>query len=312
MTAVSSPQETDVKVKKRSPFLEAALPFIIGGSSGCVATCCIQPIDMVKVRIQLADSSSGVKPTPYRIAKAIVAQGRVLDLYSGISAALARQVVYGTSRLGLFFTFEDMLTKRAQSSGRKSINFGERALAGLAAGGLGAAIGNPTEVALIRMQSDGMLPAAQRANYRSVFDALARIVRNEGFTTLWSGAYPTIIRAMSTNFGQLAFFSESKHQLSQHTSLSEQNKSLAASAIAGFFASFFSLPFDFVKTRLQKQKRSPDGSLQYKGMFDCFVKVTKEEGVFRLYRGFTTYFFRLAPHTMITLVIADKLKLLVS
>ena len=212
----------------------------------------------------------------------------MLDLYSGLSAALARQVVYGTSRLGFFFTFEDMLKKRAEWSGRKSINFGERAIASLAAGGLGAAIGNPTEVALIRMQSDGILPANQRANYRSVFDALARITRNEGVATLWSGAFPTIIRAMSTNFGQLAFFSESKHQLTQHTRLSEQNKSLAASAIAGFFASFFSLPFDFVKTRLQKQKRAPDGTARYKGMFDCFMKVAKDEGVFRFYRGFTT------------------------
>ena len=44
---------------------------------------------------------------------------------------------------------------------------------------------------------------------------------------------------MATNFGQLAFFSESKHQLSLHTALSEQNKSLVASAVAGFFAAFF-------------------------------------------------------------------------
>ena len=27
--------------------------FVIGGLSGMIATCCIQPIDMIKVRIQL-------------------------------------------------------------------------------------------------------------------------------------------------------------------------------------------------------------------------------------------------------------------
>ena len=297
MSAGSATQGSAPAVKRRSPFVEAALPFVIGGSSGCVATVCIQPIDMVKVRIQLSDNRSGTKQTPFGVAREIVKNGRVLDLYSGLSAALARQVVYGTSRLGFFFTFEDMLKQRAAASGRSSINFAERAGAGLAAGALGAAIGNPTEVALIRMQSDGTLPANQRANYRSVFDAVSRIVRSEGVATLWSGAYPTIIRAMATNFGQLAFFSESKHQLSQHTTLSEQNKSLVASAIAGFFASFFSLPFDFAKTRLQKQRRAPDGSLQYKGMLDCFVKVAKDEGILKFYRGFTTYFFRIAPHT---------------
>ncbi len=33
---------------------------------------------------------------------------------------------------------------------------------------------------------------------------------------------------------------------------------------AGFFASFFSIPFDFIKTRLQKQQKLPDGTLPYK------------------------------------------------
>ena len=69
MAAVNAPKEASLTTKKRGPFLEAALPFIIGGSSGCVATCCIQPIDMVKVRIQLADSSSGVKQTHFGLRK---------------------------------------------------------------------------------------------------------------------------------------------------------------------------------------------------------------------------------------------------
>ena len=145
------------------------------------------------------------------------------------------------------------------------------------------------------MQSDGLKPAAARANYTSVIDALVRISKNEGVTRLWAGAYPTVVRAMALNFGQLAFFSEAKTHL-RHTSLSTRNQTLTASAIAGFFASFFSLPFDFVKTRLQKQTRAPDGTLPYKGMFDCFAKVAKDEGLLRFYRGFGTYYVRIAPH----------------
>ena len=80
----------------------------------------------------------------------------------------------------------------------------------LPAGGLAAVVGNPADLALIRMQSDGLKPAAQRANYTSVIDALARISKNEGVARLWAGAYPTVVRAMALNFGQLAFFSEAK------------------------------------------------------------------------------------------------------
>jgi solute carrier family 25 (mitochondrial oxoglutarate transporter), member 11 len=279
-----------------TPVMRAALPFINGGIAGMTATSVIQPVDMIKVRLQLAGEGvkTGPKPTPLSVTREVIAAGKVLDLYTGLSAGLLRQAVYTTARLGFFDTFMKSLTTRAEGQGRK-IGFAERAGAGLTAGALAATVGNPADLALIRMQSDGLKPKAERANYRSVFDALIRISKNEGVFALWNGCSPTVVRAMALNFGQLAFFSEAKNQL-KDTSLSPQAKTLTASAVAGFFASFFSLPFDFVKTRLQKQTRKPDGSLPYRGMVDCFQKVAREEGLLRFYRGFATYYVRIAPH----------------
>ncbi|KAI7062715.1 hypothetical protein KC352_g3708, partial [Hortaea werneckii] len=54
----------------------------------------------------------------------------------------------------------------------------------------------------------------------------------------------------------------------------------------------------------------PDGKLPYKGMFDCFGKVMREEGPLRFYRGFSTYYVRIAPHAMVTLIVADYLNFL--
>jgi len=107
------------------------------------------------------------------------------------------------------------------------------------------------------------------------------------------------VRAMALNFGQLAFFSEAKMQLKGKTGMSGMQQTLTASAVAGFFASFFSLPFDFVKTRLQKQQKGPDGRLPYKGMADCFGQVARDEGLGRFYRGFGTYYVRIAPHAYV-------------
>lgn len=146
------------------------------------------------------------------------------------------------------------------------------------------------------MQSDGMKPKAERANYRSVFDALIRVSRAEGIRGLWSGSYPTIIRAMSTNFGQLAFFSESKSLMQKHTQLSFQSQSLIASSIAGFFAAVFSLPFDLVKTRLQRGAKK-GAAPEYKGMVDCALQVLRREGPLAFYTGFGPYFLRIAPHS---------------
>lgn len=280
-----------------TPYMKAALPFLNGGISGMVATTVIQPVDMVKVRIQLAGegTTGGPKPSPVAVARQIIASGKVLDLYTGLSAGLLRQAVYTTARLGCFDTFMGRLTARAKAQD-KTVGFKERATAGLAAGGLAAMIGNPADLALIRMQSDGLKPLAERKNYKSVIDALSSIAKSEGVGALWAGAAPTVARAMALNFGQLAFFSEAKAQLKQNTDWSPRAQTLSASAVAGFFASFFSLPFDFVKTRLQKQQRGPDGKLPYKGMVDCFTTVAKKEGVLRFYRGFGTYYVRIAPH----------------
>ncbi|KAF2860534.1 mitochondrial 2-oxoglutarate/malate carrier protein-like protein [Piedraia hortae CBS 480.64] len=291
----------------RTPVMQAALPFINGGTAGMVATTVIQPIDMVKVRLQLAGEGikSGPKPTAFSVAKDIVASGKTRDFYTGLSAGLLRQAIYTTARLGFFDTFLKGLISRAEKRSSK-VGFGERATASIAAGGLAAMVGNPADLALIRMQSDGLKPPSERANYRNVLDALVRVSRNEGVYRLWAGATPTVVRAMALNFGQLAFFSEAKSRL-QSTSLNPQTQTLTASAIAGFFASFFSLPFDFVKTRLQKQAKSTSGTMHYSGMLNCFAKVMREEGPLRFYRGFPTYYFRIAPHAMVTLIVADYL-----
>ena len=159
-----SENEADEQRLLDHPLARTVRPFVIGGSSGILATCCIQPIDMIKVRLQLHGEGTrgGVRPTPFSVAREIVARGKFLDLYNGISAGLLRQVVYGTSRLGFFFTFEDLLKQRAERNGT-TYGFGQRAAASLTAGGLGAFIGNPVEVALIRMQSDGLKPLAEQA-----------------------------------------------------------------------------------------------------------------------------------------------------
>jgi solute carrier family 25 oxoglutarate transporter 11 len=42
-----------------------------------------------------------------------------------------------------------------------------------------------------------------------------------------------------------------------------------ASAVAGFFASFLSLPFDNAKTKIQKMKPDANGVMPYKNIFDA-------------------------------------------
>ena len=46
---------------------------------------------------------------------------------------------------------------------------------------------------------------------------------------------------------------------------------------------------------------------EYSGAFDCVKKIVKNEGVTALWKGFTPYFFRLGPHTILTFVFLEQL-----
>lgn len=74
-----------------------------------------------------------------------------------------------------------------------------------------------------------------------------------------------------------------------------------ASAVSGFFASACSLPFDFVKTQIQKMQPDATGKYPYTGSLDCAVKTLKSGGPFKFYTGFPVYCVRIAPHVMVKL-----------
>jgi solute carrier family 25 oxoglutarate transporter 11 len=78
--------------------------------------------------------------------------------------------------------------------------------------------------------------------------------------------------------------------------LLDQGQTLAAAAIGGFFAAFFSMPADFVKSSLQGQS-GQGNQRQYRSMWHCCVRVFGEEGPATFYRGFPAYFSRMAPHS---------------
>jgi solute carrier family 25 oxoglutarate transporter 11 len=55
---------------KKASSLDTMKNFAVGGLSGACATCVIQPIDLVKVRIQLASEAKG-NTSPFKVASSI-------------------------------------------------------------------------------------------------------------------------------------------------------------------------------------------------------------------------------------------------
>ena len=113
--------------------------------------------------------------------------------------------VYGTARIGLHRKISDELLERNEW---RPISFAMKLFSGMLSGAIAVCIGTPFDVALVRMQSDSMRAVAERRNYKNVFDALKRIVREEGAGKLYSGLLPNVLRGMSMNAGMLACYDQ--------------------------------------------------------------------------------------------------------
>lgn len=136
------------------------------------------------MRLQLfATQNPGVpKPSFVSILSTLVKEEGILAAYSGLSASLMRQAMYGTARIGLFRSFSDYLSEQKHGA---PITFVEKTGAGLLSGAIAVCIGTPCDVALVRMQADSMKPVDQRRGYKGVFNAFRRIAAEEGFGKLY-------------------------------------------------------------------------------------------------------------------------------
>lgn len=70
-----------------------------------LATCVIQPIDMIKVRIQLKSEKmgKGAKISPIGVAREMLSNGKGIgQFYKGLDSALIRQITYTTTRMGIY------------------------------------------------------------------------------------------------------------------------------------------------------------------------------------------------------------------
>jgi len=276
---------------------------VFGGVSGMIATTCIQPIDFVKVQVQIRSEMGEKNPNPIEIARKRIKEKGLLSLYRGLDSALMRQLVYTSIRFGLFYDIKDRIKK---SKGREA-NVFENTIASLTSGGIGSLAGNPFDVALVRMQADNNLPEKEKRNYKNVFDALSRIVREEGIAALWRGCLPTVARAMAMNFAMMTSFEEAKKIIGKYTKNNRLN-SVLSSCVAGFCGAFLSLPFDNTKTKIQRMKANAEGKMPYDGIIDCFKKSIKKEGFPKLWVGFSTFYVRVAPHAIISLLINEFLR----
>ncbi|KAI0990078.1 hypothetical protein GJ496_001837 [Pomphorhynchus laevis] len=265
-----------------------------GGAAGCMAVCFTHPLDTLKVNLQ---TQQKVEYGLIGVGKKVIRDGGVLALYKGLSAAILRQATYTTTRFGIY-----EVVKSYKKDG--GLTFFEKvSLAGMA-GFCGGFVGTPADLVNVRMQNDIKLPLDKRRCYKNAIDGMLRVYREEGVKRMWGGGLSASTRGMAMNIGQLAFYEQFKQMLISTVYFDDNlTTHFTASTMAGSVATLMTMPLDVTKTRLMN---APPGT--YSGIMACVADIGRN-GPAGFFKGFLPAFLRLAPHTILTFVFLEQLRL---
>lgn len=307
------------------------LPVLLSGMSVSCATACTNPLDVLKVRLQVvrpthARSGGPVHHAPSGMADAFVQLVRhegPLALWKGLTPSLVRAMCYGGLRLGLYQPILDALqssvvpggsvrggqgTERDGGGGRTA-DLSMKVAAGCASGSFAAALLNPTELVKTRLMADaraGTSTTATAAAPRGAAATLTAIVRAEGVGALWKGASMSMTRSAVLTASQCATYDEVKRLFMAATGATDGlGTHLCASMLTGLVTTTVTNPVDMIKTQLYMDKGGSAG-----GASGAMRMVLERHGPMGLMRGWSANYVRLGPQTVVTFIALERFRAL--
>ncbi|KAK4278029.1 hypothetical protein QN277_015929 [Acacia crassicarpa] len=283
------------------PYMKA----VSGSLGGVVEACCLQPIDVIKTRLQLDRSGNyrGIVHCGTTVART---EG-VRALWKGLTPFATHLTLKYALRMGsnaLFQSaFKDSKTGKISGQGRVLSGFGAGVLEALV-------IVTPFEVVKIRLQQQkGLSPDLLK--YKGPVHCARMIIKEEGVFGLWAGAAPTVMRngtnqaAMFTAKNTFDILLWKKHE--GDGKVLQPWQSMISGFLAGTAGPICTGPFDVVKTRLMAQNRVVGGELKYKGMVHAIRTIYAEEGLRALWKGLLPRLMRIPPGQAIVWAVADQI-----
>ncbi|KAI3974535.1 hypothetical protein MKX01_020307 [Papaver californicum] len=295
-------EEDEQKKMMRKP-IPPYMKAISGSVGGIVEACCLQPIDVIKTRLQL--DRNGVYKGISHCGNTVIKTEGVRALWKGLTPFATHLTLKYALRMGsnaMFQTaFKDRDTGKLSYQGRLMSGFGAGVLEALV-------IVTPFEVVKIRLQQQkGLSP--ELLKYKGPIHCATTIVRQEGILGLWAGAAPTVMRngtnqaAMFTAKNTIDVVLWKKHE--GDGQVIQPWQSMVSGFLAGTVGPVCTGPFDVVKTRLMAQNRSGN-DVKYTGMVHAIKTIFQEEGLRALWKGLLPRLMRIPPGQAIMWTVADQ------
>lgn len=168
---------------------------IAGGMAGGCQVIFTNPLEIVKIRLQIQGEAAKLEGAVKTGAAHIVRQLGVVGLYKGASACLLRDIPFSA----IYFTAYSHLKKDIFHEGYngKQLSFLETLGAAGIAGMPAAYLTTPADVVKTRLQVEAR---QGQTHYKGLTDAFVKINKEEGFKALFKGGPARILRS-SPQFG---------------------------------------------------------------------------------------------------------------
>lgn len=300
-----------------------ATHIIAGGTAGAMEALVCQPLDTIKVRMQLSRSgrAPGTKPRSFVATGAsIVRRETPLALYKGLGAVLSGIVPKMAIRFASFETYKGWLRDPETGQTKAQWIF----LAGLGAGVTEAvAVVTPMEVVKIRLQAQmhSLADPLDTPQYRNAGHAVYKIIREEGAVALYRGVSLTALRQATNQGVNFTAYQELKALAIrlQPDRASEGNavalpiyQTATIGLISGAMGPFSNAPIDTIKTRLQKASFAPDDTRSAVARIMGIAReMWAQEGVRSFYRGITPRVLRVAPGQAVVFAVYERVRAMV-
>ena len=292
--------------------------FVSGTSAGALSALALQPLDVLKTRLQVQDEVDARRARyagALRGARRIVVEEGVRGLYAGTTPAVAGSA----ASWGAYFAWYDAArTRYARVLGEdgmvgKGLPASVNALAATEAGLVTTVVTNPIWVVKTRLQlqrgGGGGGAGASGERYAGFVDALLKIARKEGVGGLYKGLVPSVW-LVSHGSIQLTAYEWLKETWARGRERNPRDwKPIVNPTEAGalglaskFIAVSTTYPIQVVRARMQQRAdvyRGEDAPV-YARAGQAFAQTIRREGVFALYKGFAPNVLRVLPSSAIT------------
>ncbi|THG98542.1 hypothetical protein EW026_g3663 [Hermanssonia centrifuga] len=168
---------------------------IAGGSAGGCQVVFTNPLEIVKIRLQMQGEAAKLEGAVPKGAAHIIRQLGLVGLYKGASACLLRDIPFSA----IYFPAYAHLKKDIFNEGYngKQLSFVETLTSAAVAGMPAAYFTTPADVVKTRLQTEAK---TGQTHYKGMADAFVKIYREEGFKAFFKGGPARIIRS-SPQFG---------------------------------------------------------------------------------------------------------------